>query len=91
MYPQRNGGRCKPWIAVFVFVASEPRGRNRKGVELLRDCCVNAYGLLDPEWLRCSNLSGTAGVNALVSRNYLWDECFFVPDNGDLNGTDYRP
>jgi hypothetical protein len=40
--PQRNGGWCKPSGSVFAIVASEPRGRNRKGVELLRDGCVNA-------------------------------------------------
>ena len=41
------------------------------GVEPLRDCCVNAYGLFDPEWLFISNLSGTAGevFIALVSKN----------------------
>lgn len=33
-----------------MFVASEPEGRKRMQVEPSRDCCVNAYGLFDPEW-----------------------------------------
>lgn len=34
------GESCR--TTVFVFVASEPRGRKRKQVEPLRDCCVKA-------------------------------------------------
>ena len=34
---------------VFVFVASELKGRKRLQVEPFRDCCVNAYGLLGSE------------------------------------------
>ena len=35
----------------YMFVASEPKGRTYAfvSVEPFRDCCVNAYGLLDPE------------------------------------------
>ena len=48
----------------YVFVASEPGGRKYiVQVEPSRDCCVNAYGLIDPEsgGFGNRNLSGTAG------------------------------
>ena len=67
MILQRDDGWCEFIGYGLVFVASEPGGRNRKGVEPLRDCCVNAYGLLDPERQPCCNLSGTAGVEVLHS------------------------
>ncbi len=53
-----------PSETVFVFVASEPKGRKRTAlVEPFRDCCVKAYGLIDPEsGSQGCNLSGTAGV-----------------------------
>ena len=59
---QRSDGWCESRSFDVLFVASEPGGRNRKEVEPLRDCCVNAYGLFDPEWQFYCNLSGTAGV-----------------------------
>ncbi len=37
-----HGGYC-------IFVAPEPEGRKLMRVEPSRDCCVNAYGLSDPE------------------------------------------
>ncbi len=48
----------------LVFVASEPEGRTQVSlsVEPSRDCCVNAWGLSDPDkWRNLRNLSGTAG------------------------------
>ena len=65
-----------------LFVASEPGGRKRMQVDPLRDCCVNAYGLSDPEGrLLCRNLSGTAG-KLLVSRILLFFGAFiFLPQN----------
>ena len=59
---QRSGVWCEPSGFDALVVASEPGGRNLREVEPLRDCCVNAYGLFDPEWQFNCNLSGTAGV-----------------------------
>jgi len=65
-----------------LFVASEPGGRKRVQVDPPRDCCVNAYGLSDPEGrLLCRNLSGTAG-KLLVSRILLFfGAIIFLPQN----------
>ncbi len=65
-----------------LFVASEPGGRKHMQVDPLRDCCVNAYGLSDPEGrLLRRNLSGTAG-KLLVSRILLFFGAFiFLPQN----------
>ena len=59
----------------YVFVASEPEGRKYiVQVEPSRDCCVNAYRLLDLESgdFLSRNLSGTAGdYFTLVSKILL--------------------
>ncbi len=37
-------------VTIFAFVASEPGGRTLfSQVEPPRDCCVNVWGLFDPE------------------------------------------
>ena len=70
-----------------LFVASEPGGRKHMQVDPLRDCCVNAYGLSDPEGrLLRRNLSGTAG-KLLVSRILLFfGALFFCLRTGGFYG-----
>lgn len=85
--PQREVAVGASHRGLALFVASEPGGRKRTQVDPPRDCCVNAYGLSDPEGrLLCRNLSGTAG-KLLVSRIlYSLGRLFFCLRTGGFYG-----